>query len=79
MSLLDEAKKLNVCIRKNISDEQIELGLAWLKGEISLVAVQKVINPKNPRGLMVYTFLVKVLKIAYEKGLIEIKATPERN
>ena len=81
MTLLDEAKKLKTTKRIDVSDEKIELALAWLKDEIGISAICRVCKPNkgvNYSGNMLYSIAVW-LREAYRKGLIKIKKLNARN
>lgn len=52
MSLLENAKnyKSRVVRKADISDEEKEVGLAWLKGEIKSVQARHALNSGKSRG-----------------------------
>ena len=73
MSLVDEAKKLKSNKRKNTNKtvEEIELALAWLKGEVNLMQIARVTN-KSQNGSYSYCFLVNALGEAFKKNKLKI-------
>lgn len=72
MSLLDKAKQSGAVKRATISydAEQLELALAWMRGEIGMTQVSRAleINENNRGG--VYNFLAIALREAFRKGLL---------
>jgi hypothetical protein len=73
-TLLEKAKKVPVRsrIKRSISGEDIELALAWMKGEVTLSQVAKVSRHKTSSGNVLYRVAV-CLREAYMQGLIKIK------
>ena len=74
MSLLDEAKKKNK--KKGvlfITDEHMELAEAYLKGEISLMAIASVIG--KPEINSAYLMITRALRQSYLEGRITIDRT----
>ena len=64
-TLLQKAKKSSNT--EKYSDEEIELAIAWAKGEIRLVQVCEVIEKPTNGG---YIFLAQRLKQAYNKIIL---------
>lgn len=74
MSLLEDAKKVIVFskVRDLKEDfENMEVALAWLKGEVRAGQVSKV--KKITVGSNTNNYLIRNLKRAYSEGLISIK------
>lgn len=73
LTLLQVAKQgPNVSkISKRISDEEIELALAYLKDEVSYSQIQAVLKMKNGGG--VYNFITTRVREAFRRNLITIK------
>ena len=72
-TLLEKAKKVQlryVGNRKDYSDEEIEVGLAWLRDEITPTQAIAVLNIKSTGNFLSCT--ATLLKQAYKKGLIKI-------
>jgi hypothetical protein len=69
-TLLEKAKEIKTIHRYNITDEHVELALAWLKGEIRSTQVAKLFA-KN-RTQVPYNMSIW-LKTAYGKGKLIIK------
>ena len=76
MSLLDEAKKIQMSRSRNQwNEEHFELTKAWLEWEISLTQIAKVITikgkhayPNNAANMVMYC-----LRDMRRKGLIQVK------
>jgi hypothetical protein len=69
-TLLEKAKEIKTISRFNITNEHIELSLAWLKGEIKSTQVAKIFS-KN-RTNVPYNMAIW-LKAAYERGKLIIQ------
>lgn len=55
MSLLEEAKKIKIKPRnREISLDQIELAIAWLKDEVTISQVSKVLPESYKKALIKY-------------------------
>lgn len=75
MSLLEEAKKITKKTRREVSEEEIELYLAWLKGEVTAAQVARVAYPSskpNSGAGKVFARSFAVLQEAYRQGKIII-------
>lgn len=74
MSLLSNAKKIQLkrrrSPRKEITNDEKELAIAVLTGEISILVASKVLNIKSPNGCS-YRVLV-ALQNTYSSGYITI-------
>lgn len=73
MNLLEQAKAIPIkgSIHKPISDEEIELAIAWAKGEISTSQVNKVLCPKSTTGNLLYRISV-CFREGYFRGIIKL-------
>lgn len=73
-TLLEKAKKLPIRKNKkvNLSEEHLELGLAWMKNEIGLAQINRVLNKNNTSGNTLYS-IATWLKESYRQGKIKIK------
>lgn len=73
MSLLEDAKKLNQPKRNryNSSSEGIDLCLAWLKNEVSMAQISKVIG-SSKNGSYAYCYVTKCLKEAFNDGKLKV-------
>ena len=73
MTLLEEAKKITLSLgrRGEVTDEEIELFLAYLKGELRVSQVSKTLG-MNYHGAAIYSRLVVGFVRAYEQGRIKI-------
>lgn len=69
MSLLEKAKSISLRQENSFSDEEIELALAWLKGEVTRTQINKVLG----KNLHVLYWTLKVLKCAFIKGRLKIE------
>lgn len=72
MSLLETAKNNQIRARKikTITNQEIELSLAVLSGEVSVLAATKALNYKSPNG---YSYrLLQILKKLHKDGIIKI-------
>lgn len=73
MSLLEQAKKgkPKTAYQRNqsLTDEEVELILGYIRGEIRLRQVQEFSERDNPP--QAYMFIVAGLKIAWDKGLLK--------
>ena len=70
-SLLQLAKEAPIRKTKQVSDQEIELALAWIKNEITQSQVAKAlgISPTGNRG---YAELSRALKEAFKRGYLRI-------
>lgn len=67
-TLLEKALSISKKIdMKDITDEHIELALAWLEGRISMRQVRVATNDKNA-----YMKIGLWLKVAYDKGFLTV-------
>lgn len=71
MSLLEEAKKIKIKPRnREINIDQIELAIAWLKDEITISQVSKVLGGRH--GNAAYHYLAIGLRQAFkDKKIME--------
>jgi hypothetical protein len=60
MSLLDQVKKIKISskVKKNYTKEEVEVAVAWAKGEVSAGQIQKAL----PIKCSVQTFLLGALR-----------------
>jgi len=71
-TLLQKAKKVKMRHRKIIvTDEHIELALAWVKDDITLTQVNLALNKPRDTGNTLYALAVYIRE-AYRKGQIKI-------
>lgn len=70
MTLLNKAKEFKSKIITKITDEDIELALAWLKNEVNTTQIS-VAYDRKPGSAMMYR-VASSLKGAYQKGIIKI-------
>lgn len=70
MSLLEKAREIPIRRRgaEGVTVEEIELALAWMKDEITLTQIARVMNHKGP-GTTVSRISI-LLREAYRKGMI---------
>lgn len=55
--------------RMNINEEDVEVALAWLKGEINYRQISQV---KKIQGSNVYNYLCSALRLAYQTKKLKI-------
>ena len=69
-TLLQKAKEVKGGRNKfpKVSDEEIEIAVAWMKSEITFTQLKGVINKK---GSNLYNFLATRLKEAHRRGKIK--------
>ncbi len=70
-SLLQQAKEVKtreLSVSKH-TEQEVEVAVAWLRGEITAKQVATVIK-KNSQGAAVYVFLATALKRAHQDGWI---------
>jgi len=70
VSLLEEAKKIPSNRTTNISDDDIELAIGWLKDEVTIGQVSKIYNTSGSNG---YQKVARFLRRAYQTGLLQLK------
>lgn len=72
MSLLEEAKKAQTTrySRKEYSSEDVELAIAWIKGDVNSRQIQTAKKFKTSAQVMGY--IATSLRIGLQKNLIEI-------
>lgn len=75
MSLLEKAKAIP---RKNngrreYTDEDCELAIAWANGEIGMAQVSKAINFKEGSQGSIYSYLSSALRLAVQTGKLAVK------
>ena len=71
-SLLDKA--LNIKVQratKRVSDEEVELALAWMMDEVSLNQVRLALG--NKETSQPYALLANAIKTAFSNGLITVR------
>lgn len=74
MTLLEKAKAAKVGRTKRvITDEEIELSLAWLKGEITTTQASKSIGSDANRTQNILLLLANCLRQAYVRKMITVK------
>jgi hypothetical protein len=73
LSLLEKAKSFKVSIRHTAnSDEELELAVAWLKGDVNYTQVNLALtNGKGKGGRNVSSFIASALRQAYAAGKIK--------
>jgi len=64
-NLTDKARKVPIK-RGDYSKDEIELAVAYVKGEVSYMQIQRILGINNA-----YQFIAPRIKRAYEKGLIK--------
>ena len=72
MTLLEKALASSTR-RKNsteMSNEELDVFFAWLRGKVSMAQVQVAVAPEKRGTMFVYTFLVRATRYAWEKGLL---------
>ncbi len=69
-TLLQKAKKLGGKTKENHSEEEIQLVVAWLGGEVT--TRQVALAKGKTTGNILY-FIAIALREAYKKGIIQIK------
>ena len=80
MTLLEDAKEFpSIRKRKNVSGEELELGLAFLRREISFTQVSKAIAKSRGTdpargGATVYALIVRVVAHGIESGDVIVKS-----
>lgn len=60
---------------KKVTEEHIDLAFAWLKDEVRLIDIAKVLHfntEKNNVNSNVYLFLIRTLREAYRRGKIDL-------
>lgn len=69
MSLLQQAKQVTKKQKTThfFSKEEIELALGWVRNEISMMQVQKVMN--IPHATQVYPFIARAMRQYYSNEL----------
>lgn len=70
MNLLQKAKTIEPSNKKPVNDDVVELSLAWLKGEVTLIQVYKALGFKGQSSA--YAIMVRGVRHAYDKGLITV-------
>ena len=75
MSLLDEAKKVRPTRgrKSTITNEQVDLAVAWGVGEVELRQVATVLR-NGDRNMSTYCFLATRLREAVRRGILVRKA-----
>lgn len=71
-TLLEQAKKIQQkrkLMKPVVTDEDIEVALAWMSGDITLYQIQKLYGFTANIG---YCRLSLFLRTAYQKGLLKI-------
>ena len=72
MTLLEKALASSTR-RKNsteMSNEELDVFFAWLRGKVSMAQVQVAVAPEKRGTMFGYTFLVRATRYAWEKGLL---------
>lgn len=74
-TLLEKAKKIQPynSLLKEITDEHIELAIAWLKSEITNGQVASVLGINKSQGSTILYKLALMLRQAYKNGKLVIK------
>ncbi|MHC1728032.1 MAG: hypothetical protein AB9866_18860 [Syntrophobacteraceae bacterium] len=71
MTLLEKAKKQKCCFKKiTATDEEIELAIAWIKGEVTFSQVKSVLD--FSQSMSAYIRMAIALRTAYQKNIIKI-------
>jgi hypothetical protein len=77
MTLLEKAKSIPVSrTQQSISDDEIDLAIAWVKGEITFSQIAKALDYAG--GNQPYAFVANSIRHAYAKGLIKISIPPNK-
>lgn len=73
MSLLEKAKnyKTKTTIKTNVSDEEKEVGIAWLKGEISGVQARHALVEGKSGGMELYRLALICRELFKDEWIIE--------
>lgn len=73
MSLLDEVKAVAVTRARNpkTTEEDIEVALAWIQGEVGFMQITKAKKIKSMSGI--YVYLAIALREAFYAGKLEVK------
>lgn len=59
--------------KTKITDEHIELAIAWIKREVTTKQCTAALGYKPNAGSMAYTKLASAIRVAYDKGLVKFK------
>ena len=71
-SLLERAKAITLTIRQSeITTEQEDVAIGWLKGEVTVTQITRAVGKKNSSAVSYK--LATWLKSAYAKGKISIE------
>jgi len=76
MTLLEKAKIAKTQVQKHkleISNEEIDLAIAWLRGEVTAHQVYCAYNKERPKSSVAYRMVV-VIRYAYLQGELDILA-----
>jgi len=79
-TLLQKAKscKVRERIKPNITDEHIELAVAWVNGELQGKQIKMALNLKSGGGSYLY-YMASYLKEGIKRGKIKISLKPINN
>jgi len=72
-TLLEKAKDID-SYKSNttpVTDEEIELAFAWLKGEVTLKQVSLALGENTEAGSARYS-MVRFIRAAYQKGMLKL-------
>lgn len=74
LTLVEKAKSFHTTVRNSykITDEHIELALAYLKGDVAMGQAKRALNIKSGNGF--YCQALIFLREAYKRGRLQIKA-----
>jgi len=70
-TLLEKARTVRV--GKRFSEEELELAIAWLNGQVSLTSVQMAVYGKTSTPHSAYIFLSRAIRQAVRDGIIEMR------
>jgi len=73
-TLLEKAKKTPLFSRRaeEPTDEEIEVAMAWLKGEVRTIQIARAYGVNRNSNNFVYT-IARWLREAYRRGRLEVK------
>lgn len=71
-TLLEKAKSVTNIRKNHITEEEVELALAWMRDEISMTQATVAIGQDKRQGAMIYSKFCLALREAYRAGLLKI-------
>ena len=72
MSLLNKARSIEIGnrIRADLTPEEIELAIAWARGEVASIQAQRALGDKTTTAIF-YSRMALALKEAVKEGLLK--------